>query len=161
MPPVARCRLPYLLALAFVASTAACSSGDQSSGADSAALPAAGSSGGLDELPRILNAELPFHYPPELYALRTQADVVLRLYVDSTGTVKAESTAVERSSGEQRLDSAAMAGAAELVFAPARHRGVPVGTSVLLPVQFRHPDAPQLPGDSAPGAAIPPAAGRP
>jgi len=159
MLPVARSLSPYLLA--FAAAVVACSTGDSSRGAGSAELPPAGSDGGLDELPRILNEELPFRYPPELYALKTQADVVLRLYVDSTGAVMAESTAVERSSGAPELDSAAVADAAVLVFAPARHHGQPVGTPVLLPVQFRHPDAPQAPGDSARGGATPSAAGRP
>lgn len=152
MPPARRSRTSLLVAFALFASAAACSPGDRAPAADSASLPAAASNGSLDELPRILNAELPFRYPPDLYARKAQADVLLRLYIDSTGAVAAESTAVVQSSGEQRLDSAAVAGAAELAFAPGRRRGAAVGTSVLLPVQFRHPDAPPLAGDSASGA---------
>ena len=37
------------------------------------------------------------------------------------------------------LDSAAVAGAGDLEFTPARLDGAPVGVEVLLPVHFRHP----------------------
>lgn len=110
-----------------------------------------------DELPRMLNAELPFRYPPALYAQKIQANVLLRLYVDSLGAVVRDSTMVVESSGAEQqldsavaeqLDSAAVTGATDLVFAPARRAGSAVGTMVLLPVHFRHPDEPPMPGDS-------------
>ncbi|MHB1222693.1 MAG: TonB family protein, partial [Gemmatimonadaceae bacterium] len=104
-----------------------------------------------DELPRMLNAELPFRYPPALYAQKAQANVLLRLFVDSLGVVVRDSTMVVEPSGSPQLDSAAVTGATELTFAPARRDGAAVGTMVLLPVHFRHPEAPPLPGD--PGAA--------
>lgn len=119
-----------------------------------------------DELPRMLNAELPFRYPPALYAQKAQANVLLRLFVDSLGAVVRDSTMVVEPSGSPQLDSAAVTGATELTFAPARRNGAAVGTLVLLPVHFRHPDAPPFPGDSgaagpAPRGATDPAGGRP
>jgi hypothetical protein len=41
-----------------------------------------------------------------------------------------------------------MKGSRDLKFDPAKTRGQPVPVSILLPVFFRHPDAPPLPGDS-------------
>jgi hypothetical protein len=85
-----------------------------------------------DETPKILNEDLPFHYPPALYARKVQGNVTLRLYVD-------------RDAG---LDSAAVKGSQDLRFAPAKLRGAPLGVSILFPVYFRHPEARALPGDT-------------
>ena len=38
-----------------------------------------------DEMPRMLNTELPFRYPPALYARKVQGNVTLRLYIDRDG----------------------------------------------------------------------------
>ena len=65
--------------------------------------------------------------------------MVLRLYVDSAGRLTAESTRVAESSGTPALDSAALAVAAGLRFAPATRRGVPIGAVFLQPVRFRRP----------------------
>lgn len=101
-----------------------------------------------DEYPKVLNTELPFHYPAELYARRVQGNVTLRLYVDQNGQVLADSTRVEESSGHPALDSAALKGSQELRFVPAKLRGDPMATTVLFPVYFRHPEAHALPGDT-------------
>jgi TonB family protein len=92
-----------------------------------------------DELPIVRNAELPFHYPPALFEKRVEGNVTLRLYIDSLGAVRPESTAVAEPSGHAALDSAAVAGARALRFAPARRAGAAVGVAVLFPVHFRHP----------------------
>lgn len=121
-----------------------------------------------DEMPVMLNTELPFRYPVALYAEQVQGNVELRLYVDSTGVVRPESTMVQTSSGHGALDSAAVQGASELRFVPAKKNGVPMPVSVVFPVYFRHPEAAPLPGDTiigrrpgpAPTGAAPPA-GRP
>jgi TonB family protein len=102
----------------------------------------------LDEVPAVLNRELPFRYPPALYASRVQGNVMLRLFVDSTGGVLPESTMVVESSGYPGLDSAAVKGSQALRFSPAQHRGRPLGVAILLPVYFRHPRGHPLPGDS-------------
>ena len=72
--------------------------------------------------------------------------MVLRLFVDSTGRLRPESTKVAESSGYPALDSAAVAGAAQLHFAPARRRGLPVSTGFLQPIEFRHPQGQALKG---------------
>ena len=50
-----------------------------------------------------------------------------------------ESSQVAQTSGIPELDSAAVAGVAEMHFAPARRNGTPVATLFLQPVHFRHP----------------------
>ena len=101
-----------------------------------------------DEHPVMVNAELPFRYPPALYTRKVQGNVTLHLYVDRDGRVVPDSTRVEESSGHSALDSAAVRGSQELHFVPAKLRGEPMGVSVLFPVYFRHPEAAPLPGDT-------------
>lgn len=101
-----------------------------------------------DELPAILNEELPFRYPTTLYDRRIQGNVTLRIHLDSTGSVIPDSTSVVESSGYSGLDSAAVLGSRDLHFSPARLHGRPMSVSILLPVYFRHPDAKPLPGDT-------------
>jgi len=101
-----------------------------------------------DSLPVIENAELPFKYPPELYARKVQGNVTLRIHIDTAGRVLPESTTVIESSGYPALDSAAVVGARVLRFRPAFAKGAPLAISVLFPVYFRHPDAAPLPGDT-------------
>lgn len=101
-----------------------------------------------DEVPKVLNSDLPFRYPAALYARRVQGNVTLRLYVDTTGQVRADSTRIEESSGYAALDSAAIKGSHELRFVPAKLRGEALAATVLFPVYFRHPEAHALPGDT-------------
>ena len=101
-----------------------------------------------DELPTILNTELPFRYPITLYDRQVQGNVTLRIHIDSAGNVIPDSTAVVESSGYSGLDSAAVLGSRDLRFSPARLHGRPMSVSILLPVFFRHPDARPLPGDT-------------
>jgi TonB family protein len=101
-----------------------------------------------DEVPRMLNTELPFRYPAALYARKIQGNVTLRLRIDRDGQVSADSTRIEESSGYVALDSAAVKGSQELQFIPAKLRGEPMPVTILFPVYFRHPDAPALPGDT-------------
>ena len=89
------------------------------------------------EAPVALNPDVPIAYPPTLYEQKVEADVVLRLFVDSTGKLIPESTRVAEPSGYAALDSAAVAGAATLRFAPAKRHGVAVATAFLQPVEFR------------------------
>ncbi|HWL40526.1 MAG TPA: energy transducer TonB [Gemmatimonadaceae bacterium] len=101
-----------------------------------------------DIAPVMLNSELPFRYPPALYAQRVQGNVTLRIYINGNGDIVADSTRVAETSGFNALDSAAMKGSRDLRFEPAKTQGQPVPVSILLPVYFRHPDAPPLAGDS-------------
>ncbi|PYO77484.1 MAG: hypothetical protein DMD63_11065 [Gemmatimonadetes bacterium] len=101
-----------------------------------------------DVAPVMLNKELPFRYPPALYAQKVQGNVTLRIFIDSNGAIVPDSTRIAETSGFTALDSAAMKGSRELRFEPAKTMGQPVPVSILLPVYFRHPDAPPLAGDS-------------
>lgn len=101
-----------------------------------------------DVLPVMLNKELPFRYPPSLYAKKVQANVMLRVYIDKEGQLVSESTHVSESSGFPSLDSAAVKGSTDLRFIPAKTHGEAVPVSILFPVYFRHPEAPALPGDT-------------
>jgi TonB family protein len=71
---------------------------------------------------------------------KVEGEVVLRLFVDSTGRLLPDSTKIMEPSGHAALDSAALAGSVHLRFAPARRRGIPVATSFLQPIEFRHPE---------------------
>jgi TonB family protein len=91
--------------------------------------------------PTLLSKELPFLYPPALFAARVEGDVGLRLYIDSLGLVVQESTTVVEPSTHPAFDSAAVAGAPYLEFQPARSGGSRIGKTVVLPVKFRLPPA--------------------
>ena len=96
----------------------------------------------------MVNTEAPFHYPAALYARKLQGNVTLRLFIDVDGSAVPDSTRVEEKSGYGGFDSAAVAGARELRFVPAKLRGEPMAMTILFPVYFRHPEAQPLPGDS-------------
>jgi TonB family protein len=115
------------------------------SAADQTGSTAAASRG--FEPPVLTNAESPVRYPPALYEQRIEGTVVLRLYADETGAVSLDSTRIAEGSGHGALDSAALAGVAAMRFAPARLDGVPVASTFLQPVQFRHPEASSPGGD--------------
>ena len=121
---------------------AACSKGDEAEGKFTEVGPRP------DELPVMLNKELPFRYPPSLYSRKVQANVTLRVFIDQQGQIVAESTHVAESSGHPPMDSAAVKGSSELRFIPAKTRGQAVPVSILFPVYFRHPEASPLPGDT-------------
>jgi TonB family protein len=101
-----------------------------------------------DVLPVMLSHDVPVRYPPALYGKKAQGNVVLRIFIDSTGRVHPESTVVAESSGEPAFDSAAAAGVKDLRFSPAQRKGAPVAVSILFPIYFRHPQGAPLPGDS-------------
>lgn len=101
-----------------------------------------------DVAPQMLNKELPFRYPPALFAQKVQGNVTLRIYIDRAGLIVPDSTRVAETSGYAALDSAAVKGSRELKFQPATTQAQPVPVSILLPVFFRYPGAPPLPGDS-------------
>ncbi len=92
------------------------------------------------EPPVATNPEPPFEYPVALFEQQVEGVVLLRLYVTEAGTIVADSTRIEESSGFPELDSAALRSVAQLRFAPARRDGSPVATAFLQPVHFRHPD---------------------
>jgi periplasmic protein TonB len=92
------------------------------------------------EPPVVTNPSAPVEYPPQLYEEGVEGVVMLRLFVDETGHVVPDSTRIEESSGHAELDSAALAGVKDMIFAPARRKGVAVAAPFLQPVHFRRPD---------------------
>ncbi|MEA2713301.1 MAG: periplasmic protein TonB [Gemmatimonadales bacterium] len=92
-----------------------------------------------EEPPVAINPVSPVRYPPALLQQGIEGSVLLRLYVDSAGVMIPDSTRIAESSGYPALDSAAVAGAAELRFSPALLRGRPVAAPFLQPVHFRSP----------------------
>jgi TonB family protein len=134
--------LGFVYCVAGVVATAACGNGEKSG------LPFQAVGRQPDVAPVMLNKELPFRYPPALYAQKVQGNVTLRIFIDREGQIVPDSTRVAETSGFNALDSAAMKGSRDLRFEPAKTLGQPVAVSILLPVFFRHPDAPPLAGDS-------------
>jgi TonB family protein len=120
------------------------------------------------EAPVALNPDVPIAYPPALFEQKVEGDVTLRLFVDSTGRLIPESTRVAEPSGYPALDSAALAGAVALRFAPGKRHGVAIATAFLQPVEFRQVGTtrtgtvtlPTTPAPTPPPAAAPPPARR-
>lgn len=110
-------------------------SGDQAGSGEPASGPPD------QEPPVAVNGDSPIQYPPRLYDQKVEGDVVLRLFVDSTGRLAAESSRVAESSGYPALDSAALSGSRRLRFTPARRHGLPIATAFLQPIEFHHPQA--------------------
>ena len=96
------------------------------------------------EPPVMTNSNSPVEYPLDLFERGQEGTVVLRLFVDQRGILVPESTTVAESSGHPALDSAALAGTAGMLFAPARRRGVAIDAAFFQPVHFRIPDAPSI-----------------
>lgn len=92
-----------------------------------------------DEAPVPLDAESPVEYPPTLYDQGIGGTVVLRLFVTADGVVVPDSTRIQESSGHPALDSAALAGAPKLRYAPATRNGQPAAAPFTQPVIFRAP----------------------
>lgn len=90
-------------------------------------------------MPRLLNRVSPFVYPRAAFDARQSGDVLLRLWIDTSGAPVGDSTTVQEHAALAAFDSAALAGAGQLRFSPAMQQGRPVPVSVLLPVQFRPP----------------------
>ncbi len=82
-------------------------------------------------------SEANFHYPEELWDARVEGETLLELHVSATGTV--DSASVRETSGHPEFDSAAVEGARDLRFVPAKRGNEDVAVRVLLPVQFQLP----------------------
>jgi protein TonB len=90
-----------------------------------------------DAPPVALGRVSPVEYPRALWRRGVEGTVILRLVVDSTGLVPADSARIAESSGSARLDSAALAAVPRLRFAPALRGGRAVAAAVLQPMEFR------------------------
>ncbi len=97
-----------------------------------------GERGDAFHMPTLLNERLPFEYPTVAWRDRIGGETVLRLRISSDGIV--DSITVERSSGHRSLDSAAVAGAMELRYKPARQGERPVPVWATLPIRYPMPE---------------------
>jgi TonB family protein len=94
------------------------------------------------ELPAPLYGQLPIGYPLELWDQDVEGRTLLRVRVTDVGGV--DSVEVLESSGYDAFDSAAIAGARELRFTPARRNGKRIDVWAQVPVHFsKKPRPPQ------------------
>ncbi|MQA89117.1 MAG: TonB family protein [Gemmatimonas sp.] len=89
------------------------------------------------EVPPVQLNESAFHYPEDLWDAGVEGETVLEIHVSAAGTV--DSARVGETSGYEQFDSAAIAGANDLRFVPARRGSDSVAVRVLLPIQFHLP----------------------
>ena len=107
------------------------------------------------EKPVPLFDESPVEYPLDLWAEGVEGSVLVRVLVNEEGGV--DSAMVAESSGQPALDSAAVAGAKAMEFAPALKDGEPIKAWAEVPIDFSMPASGS---DTAAQAARPLAAGR-
>lgn len=110
-----------------------------------------GVSGGSFHVPVLRNERLPFRYPAEAWRERVGGETRLRIHIDREGRV--DSAYVVKSSGHPALDSAALAGARDLRYRPARRGEEPVAVWAVLPVRYPMPE--RVEPDSVPASEEP------
>ena len=86
------------------------------------------------EQPTPLYGEIPIDYPLTLWDQDMEGETLLRVRVTDTGTV--DSVEIVQSSGYRAFDSAAVAGAGDLRFRPARRDGKRIEVWAKVPVHF-------------------------
>jgi TonB family protein len=111
-----RTRFPALAAATFALLAAACG-GDREV-----------------EQPTPLFNDVPIVYPLAMWDQDLEGETLLRVRVTDTGSV--DSVEVVQSSGYETFDSAAIAGARDLRFQPARRDGKRIEVWARVPVQF-------------------------
>jgi TonB family protein len=89
----------------------------------------------------LVPGQSPIPYPPELYSHKVEGEVLLYLFVDSSGAVVRDSIRVAKSSGQAAFDAAALAAAPTLRFTPAHRGDLPVAAPIQVPIQFTLPDS--------------------
>ena len=100
------------------------------------ALAATVGCGGEGEIeqPTPLFGEVPIEYPLRMWDRDVEGETLLRVRVSAVGAV--DSVEVLESSGYADFDSAAVAGARELRFTPARRNGNRIAVWAQVPVHF-------------------------
>jgi len=96
-------------------------------------LSACGADGEIEQ-PTPLLGDAPIEYPIHLWDQDMEGETLLRVRVGDTGIV--DSVEVVESSGHRAFDSAAVAGARRLRFAPARQDGERIEVWAQVPVRF-------------------------
>ena len=98
--------------------------------------------------------ESPVEYPLAMWEQEVEGSAVVRVLVNEEGGV--DSATVAESSGHLALDSAAVAGALAMEFAPARRNGRPIKAWATVPIDFHmtpRPPAGSADGGQAEGAS--------
>lgn len=85
--------------------------------------------------PRVISVESPFQYPVPLWDERVEGETIVMVHVTEVGSV--DSVYVLEPSGQLAFDSAAVAGAYQLEFAPGRRGDRRIAAWARLPVRFR------------------------
>ena len=98
------------------------------------------------EQPTPLYGEVPIEYPLSLWDQDMEGQTLLRVRVTDTGQV--DSVEVLESSGHVAFDSAAVHGARELRFSPARREGKRIEVWAQVPVHFSKRPRPDTVGRS-------------
>jgi len=96
-------------------------------------MAACGGEGEIEQ-PTPLYGEVPIEYPIQLWDQDMEGETLLRVRVTDTGMV--DSVEVVSSSGYAAFDSAAVAGARDLRFTPARQDGKRIEVWARVPVHF-------------------------
>ena len=91
-------------------------------------------SGGDVENPEPLYGEIPIGYPLDLWDADVEGETLLRVRVTDMGSV--DSVEVLEPSGYPAFDSAAVRGALDLQYRPARRGGKRISVWAKVPVQF-------------------------
>lgn len=86
------------------------------------------------EGPTPLYGEIPIEYPLDLWDADVEGETTLRVRVTEMGDV--DSVEVVQGSGYPAFDSAAVRGALQLRYSPARRRGERISVWAKVPVQF-------------------------
>lgn len=100
------------------------------------------------EQPTPLYGEVPIEYPLELWDQDVEGSTLLRVRVTEQGGV--DSVEVVESSGHPAFDSAAIDGARELRFQPARRGGKRIEVWARVPVHFSKRPRPVGPSNPPP-----------
>ena len=106
----------------------------QSAGAAALVVGLACGGEGEIEQPTPLYGDVPIDYPIQLWDQDMEGQTLLRVRVSDTGAV--DSVEILASSGYEAFDSAAVAGARELRFSPARRNGERIEVWATVPVHF-------------------------
>jgi TonB family protein len=80
------------------------------------------------------------HYPDELKRAGVGGTVYIFMFIEADGTVG--NAVVQKSSGNEELDAAALTAAREMVFIPARNIDEPVPVWLAFPIMFQAPGQP-------------------
>lgn len=113
------------------------------------ALSACGPDGEIEQ-PRPLFGDAPIEYPLQMWDDNLEGETMLRVRVGETGDV--DSVEVVETSGHPSFDSAAVQGALQLRFTPARQDGKRIEVWAHVPVRFSKRPRQDTLGVTMPGA---------